>query len=125
MSSITLQDALPRRLAKTSSRHLAKTSSRPLLNVFKTPCKNVFKKSLRHLQDVFKAYHQVKLVLLTHLRHVFNTLVRSTTKTVIYRRICLRVRICLTLLRHLWSVYKICKSDTNVSSFSFSLLCTF
>ena len=106
-------------VSKTSSRHLAKTSSRHLqdvlprrpqdaLNVFKTSCKNFFKTfsrrlqdvlktSSRHLQDVlqrclqddFKAYHQVKLFLLTSFRDVFNTFLRRTAKTVIYRRICL------------------------------------
>ena len=90
---------------KTSSRCLAKTSLRRLQNVLKTSCKNVFrtssedvfKSSPRHLQDflqkylqdVFKTYHQVKLFLLTNLRDVFNTFLRRTAKTVIYRRICL------------------------------------
>ena len=43
----------------------------------------------RCLQDVFKTYHQVKLFLLTRLREVFNTFLRSAAKTVIYRGICL------------------------------------
>ena len=42
-----------RRLAKMSSRHLTKTSSS------------------RHIQDVLKTYHQVKLFLLRHLQDVF------------------------------------------------------
>ena len=72
-------------------------SSKCLQDVFKTSCKNVFKTSSRrlqdvlqrYLQDVFKTYHQVKLFLLTNLRDVFNTFLRRTAKTVIYRRICL------------------------------------
>ena len=85
---------------KTSSRRFQdvfKTSSRRFQDVFKTSCKNVFKTSSRrlqdvlqrYLQDVFKTYHQVKLFLLTNLRDVFNTFLRRTAKTVIYRRICL------------------------------------
>ena len=89
---IRLQDVF-----KTFSRRLAKMSSRRFQDVFKTSCKNVFKTSSRrlqdvlqrYLQDVFKTYHQVKLFLLTNLRDVFNTFLRRTAKTVIYRRICL------------------------------------
>ena len=77
--------------------YVFKTSSRRFQDVFKTSCKNVFKTSSRrlqdvlqrYLQDVFKTYHQVKLFLLTNLRDVFNTFLRRTAKTVIYRRICL------------------------------------
>ena len=100
---IRLQDVFKtfsRRLAKMSSRRFQdvfKTSSRRFQDVFKTSCKNVFKTSSRrlqdvlqrYLQDVFKTYHQVKLFLLTNLRDVFNTFLRRTAKTVIYRRICL------------------------------------
>ena len=69
---IRLQDVF-----KTSSRRLAKSFSRSFQNVFKTPCNNVFRTSSRRLQDVsqdflkrclqdvFKTYHQVKLILLT------------------------------------------------------------
>ena len=94
---------------KTSSRRIQdvfKTSSRCLQDVFKTSWSRpiysswpyVFKTSSRHLQDVlqrhlqdvFKAYHQVKLFLLTRLREVFNTFLRrSFPKTAIYRGICL------------------------------------
>ena len=43
----------------------------------------------RHLQDVFKTYHQVKLFLLTRLWEAFNTFLRrSFPKTIIYRGIC-------------------------------------
>ena len=66
-------------------------------NVLKTSYKNIFKTYSRHfqhvlhryLQDVFKTYHQVKLLLLARLREVFNTFLRgSFPKTVIYRGIC-------------------------------------
>ena len=85
-SSKHLQDVFitsSRPFAKLSSRRLAKTSSRNLQDIFKTFCKDLFK-------DVFKTYHQVKLLLLTRLREVLNTFLRhSFLKTVIYRRICL------------------------------------
>ena len=90
----------------------------------------VFKTSSRHFQDVlqrylhavFKAYHQVKLFLLTRLREVFNMFLRpSFPKTVIYRGI---FQGCYLLLRNLWSVYKICNRDKNFSSFCFSLYYT-
>ena len=76
---------------KTSPRRLAKKSSRRLQNVFKTSCEM----SSRHLQDVlqrclqdfFKTYQHVKLFLLTSLRQVFNTFLRHTAKTMIYRMI--------------------------------------
>ena len=76
------QDVLPWRLEgilKTSSRCLAKTSS-------------------RHVQDLFKMYHQVKLFVLTRLQDVFgriqwiqtsSEIFRCTAKTIIYRKIYL------------------------------------
>ena len=101
----TNMSALVIRLQKTSSRHLqdvlVKTNIFALVirlqDVFKTSCNNFFKTFVRHLQDVlqrclhdfFKTYHQVKLPLLTGLRDVFNTFLRRTVKTVVYRRICL------------------------------------
>ena len=102
-SSRRFQDVLPRCLQdvfktssrrlqdvfKTSSRRLAKTSSRHLQDVFKTFWRRLQDVLQRYLQDVFKTYHQVKLFLLTNLRDVFNTFLRRTAKTVIYRRICL------------------------------------
>ena len=45
--------------------------------------------SSRHLQDVFKTYHQVKLLLLTLLRDISNTYLRCTLKTIIYTIICI------------------------------------
>ena len=58
-----------------------KTSwSRPIysswLYVFKTTSRRLAKTSSRHLQDVFKTYHQVKLFLLTRLWETFNTFLR-------------------------------------------------
>ena len=73
----------------TSSRRFAKTSSRHLQDVFKTFWRRLQDVLERYLQDVFKTYHQVKLFLLTSLRDVFNTFLRRTAKTVIYRGICL------------------------------------
>ena len=119
VSSRHLQGVLLSRLQyvfKTSSRRLVRMSTRHLQNFFKMSCQDIFqlscknmfktsskclqdviKTSLRHLQDVlhrrpqcvFKTYHQVKLFLLTCLWDVFNTFLRPTVKTVIYRRICL------------------------------------
>ena len=75
---------------KTSSRRFQdvfKTSSRRLQDVFKTSSRRLANTSWRHLQDVLKTYHQVKLFLLTSLREVFNMFVRCTAKTIVYRRI--------------------------------------
>ena len=91
-SSRRLQDVF-----KTSSRRLQDVLQKRLQDIFKTSCKNIFMTSSRRLQDVLgrylqdvsKTYHQVKLFLLTSLRDVFNTFLRRTAKTVIYRRICL------------------------------------
>ena len=103
MYSRHVQDVL-----KTSSRHLQYVLPRHFQNFFKTSCKNVFKTSSRrlqnvlktssrrlenvlqrHLQDFFKNYHQVTLFLLTIIRNVYNTFLRSIAISVIYRRICL------------------------------------
>ena len=113
-SSRRLQDVLMKmniflliiRLQKTSSRRLQdilvktnifvlairlqdvfKTFSRRLQDVFKTSSRRLANTSWRHLQDVLKTYHQVKLFLLTSLWEVFNMFVRRTAKTVVYRRI--------------------------------------
>ena len=107
-----------RRLGKTSSRHLQdvlKSFWRQLQDIFKTSCQDAFKTSSKRPQDVlekrlhdvfktsstelqgvlqrcpqdvFKTNHQVKLFLLTRLRDVFNTFLRHTTKSVIYKKIC-------------------------------------
>ena len=107
-------------------------SSRHLQNIFKRSCKNVFKTSSRRLQDVlntssrrlqdllqrylqnvFKTYHQVNLFLLASLQEVLQ------------RRLSTDGFAQVTLLRNLWSVYKICKSNENFPSFSFLLYYTF
>ena len=46
----------------------------------------LLQKTSRCLQDMLKTYYQVKLFLLTRLRDIFNTFLRRTTKTTIYRR---------------------------------------
>ena len=128
---------------KTSSRHLAKTSSKRLQNTFKTSCKNIFQASSRRLQDALKTsltppqdilkksckdvfkmlsrcIFKLNCSLLTHLPKVFNTFLRRTAKTGIYRWICLSH----TSEKFMVSA-QICKSNKNFSSFSFSVYCTF
>ena len=138
MSSKRLDQDQCIRLGHTSSRCLQdvfKTFSRHFQDVFKTSCKKVFKTSSRHfedvfktfsrhlqhvlprrLQDVFKTYHQVKRFLLTRLPDLFNTFLRRTAKTVIYRRI---------YPAQFWDIYgqciKFARMLKNFSSFSFSL----
>ena len=51
---------------------------------------------------------------------VFETFLRCTAKTIIYRRFTK-----VTLPRNLWSLCKIPESDKNFSSFNFSLYYTF
>ena len=66
---------------KTSSRRpgqdqyirLAHTSSRRLQDVLQKCLQDVFKTSLRHLQDVFKTYYQVKLFLVAQFQDIFET----------------------------------------------------
>ena len=89
-------------LSSSSSRFLDQDEYIGLNHTFSRHLQDVLE---RCLQDVFEIYYQVKLFLLTRLQEVFNTFLRRTAKTVIYRRICQ-----VTLLRNLWSVYKICKS---------------
>ena len=73
---------------KNSSRHLQemyKTSSSYFEDIFKTSSRHPQDVLQRNLQDFFKAYHHVKLFLLTRLREVVNTFLRrSFPKTVIY-----------------------------------------
>ena len=98
-----------KRLAKTSSRRFAKTFSRRLQDVFKTPSRPLAKIFSRCFQDVLL----IKLFLLTSLREVLER--RLSTGGFAY----------VTLLRHLWSEYNICKGDKNFSSFSLLLHYTF
>ena len=108
--AICLQDVFrtfSRRLQgmfKTSSKRLQNLLQKCLQDIFKTSSRcfeNVFKTSSRHLQDVLKSF------------------LRRPAKTVICRRPL------TTLLRNLWSVYKISKCDKSFSYFSFSLYYTF
>ena len=102
-SSRRLQDVLIKTNMFALALRLQKTSwSRPIYSswsyVSKTSCQDVFKTfwrhlpktSSKHLQDVFKTYHQVKLFLLTRFGEVFNTFLRrSFPETVIRWGICL------------------------------------
>ena len=86
--SRNLQDVLPRRLDvvfETCSRRFAKMSS--------THLQEVSKKTSRHLPNVFKMFHQIKMFLSAILQDVFqlflrafNTFLTRTAKTVIYRK---------------------------------------
>ena len=100
-----------RRLGKTSSRHLQdvfKTFSRRLKDVLPVRLQDIFKTPLRRFEDDFKTssrrltkmssrrFHDVLssyTVLVNKfsrcLQDVFTTFLRCTSKTVIYRRICL------------------------------------
>ena len=82
---IRLQKASSRRLGQERYIRLGHTSSRR----FQTSSGCLQDDLQRCLQDVFKMYHQVKSFLLTRLRDIFNTFLRRTAQTVIYRRICL------------------------------------
>ena len=78
---------------KTPSRcfqHVLKTSSKCLQDLCKTSSRHLRDVLQRHIQDIFKAYHQVNLFQLTRTREVFNTFLRrSFPKAAIYRGICL------------------------------------
>ena len=106
------------RLHKTSSRRLdqdeyirlSHRSSIRLQYVFKTSSKRLVSASSRYLQDVLKMYHQVKLFLLTRLQDIFETY--SMRFWSVQRRQLPTERFALgTLLRNLWSGYKVSKSD--------------
>ena len=146
MSSRRLQDVF-----KTSSRRFKKTSSGYLQDVFKifskrlakASSRNLTKTSLRHLEDVFKTFWR-------RFQDIFNTSCKDVFKT--FSRCIIKLnRLVNTSSRHiqlfsevyckdgylqkdlsrshsweiLWSLYKICKSDKNFSSFSFLLYYTF
>ena len=75
---------------KTSCRNVFKTFSRRVQDVLKTSSKHLQDVLQRYLRDVFKMYHQVKLLLLTRLWEAFNTFLRRfLPKTVICRGMCL------------------------------------
>ena len=89
MKNVKLQDVLIKidiltlviSLHKTSSRRLnhdehirlCDTPSRRLQDIFKTSSGRLGKISLRNLPDVFKMYHQVKLLLSTRPEDIFET----------------------------------------------------
>ena len=78
--------------------YVFKKYSRRFQNVFKSFSKRLAKISSRHLQDVsqkclqkdFKTYQQVKLLLLTRLRDIFNTFLRYTIMTAKKCIVCLQ-----------------------------------
>ena len=78
--------------------YVFKKYSRRFQNVFKSFSKRPAKISSRHLQDVsqkclqkdFKTYQQVKLLLLTRLRDIFNTFLRYTIMTAKKCIVCLQ-----------------------------------
>ena len=114
--------ALALRLQKTSWRCLQDVLVKINIFVLAIRLQDVFKTFSRHLQDVFKTHHQVKLFLLTRLWKVFNTFLRLFFQ----RRLSTEGHAQVTLLLiNLWSVHKICKRDKNFSSFSFSIYYTF
>ena len=109
-----LQNVLPRRLQdifKTSSRHLQNVLPRRLAKMSSRHFRDVLK---RDLQDVFKAYHQVKLFLLARFQVIFETYSKCFWE-VLQRRLSVEGFSYVTLLRNLWSVYKICKSVKSLT----------
>ena len=89
--------ALALGLQKTPSRRLQDVLVKTNIFVLATCLRDFFKTSSRHLedvlqrylQDVFKTYHQVKLVLLTRLGEVFNPFLILSFPKGIYRGISL------------------------------------
>ena len=100
---IRLQDVFKkfsRRFAKRSSRRPQDVLQKRLQDIFKTSCKDVFKTFSR---CIIKLNGSCKYVLEKISTRFWNVLQRQLP----------------TEGRNLWSVYKICKSDKNFSSFSF------
>ena len=102
-------------LSHTSSEGVFKTSwSRRIYlswwYVFKTSSRRFRKMSSRHLQDVSKTYHQVKLLLLARLEDIFETY-SARFWDVLRRRLSTERFALVTLLRNLWSGYKISKGE--------------
>ena len=90
--------ALALGLQKTPSRRLQDVLVKTNIFALATCLRDFFKTSSRHLEDVlqrylqevFKTYHQVKLVLLTRLGEVFNPFLILYFPKGIYRGISLR-----------------------------------
>ena len=113
---LCLQKTSSKRFAKTSSRHLQDVLLKCFQDVPSRHLQDVFQ---RCLQDVFKMNHEVKLFLFTRFQDVFETF--SKRWEVLQRRLSIEGYVSVTLLRNLWSGYRICKSDKSFSNFSFSL----
>ena len=115
-------------ILKTSWRCLSSSSAE---DVFKTSWSRpihfywsyVFKTSSRRFRDVFKMLSRHIIILLTRFQDVFNTYSQSFWG-VLKIRLSTEGFASVTLLRNLWSVYKICKCS-SFSSFKFSLYYTF
>ena len=116
MSSRRLQD-----IFKISSKRLQDILQKRLQNIFKTFWRRLQDVLQRCLQDVLKTYHEVKLFLLTRFQDVFEAYIEPFWD-VLRRRLSTEGFAYVTLLRNLWSVYKICKGE---KSFSFALYYTF
>ena len=64
----------------------------PCQDVYKTSCEDVFKGFSRRFQDIFTRFSRPLQHLSSSLRRLkdaFNTLLRCTAMTIIYRKICL------------------------------------
>ena len=119
---------------QTFSRRCQQVLQKHLQDIFKTSSRRfelVFKMSLKRLQDVSKRLPDIFKTFSRDLEDVikissrrfanmsFKTFSRSITKLN-----CLVNTFSIvfnTFLINLWSVYKLCKSDKNFSSFSFSI----
>ena len=102
LSSSSSEDSSWSYILKTSSRRfqdVLKTSSRCLQDIFKTSSKrlqDIFNTSSKCLEDVFKTFSRriIKLNCFANtfsrcLRDIFKTFLRRTSRTLIYRGICL------------------------------------
>ena len=99
--------------------YVFKTSSRRFQDVLKTSSIHLQDVLQRCLQDVFNTCYQFKLFLSC------SVLVFKSFWDALLRRFSTAELAWVTLLRNLWSVCKIYKSDKSFSKFSFSLYCTF
>ena len=92
---------------KTSS-DVFKTSSRHLQDVFNTSSKRLANPSWRHLLEVLKTYHQVKLFLLTSLWEVFD--IKTYCKDRYQQKDSPR--------SHFWEIYGKCRKFARVIKIS-------
>ena len=90
-SSRRLQDVLPRRFYDVLQKYLQdifKMSSRRLYYVLQSYLQGIFETFPIYLEDVFKRYYQVKLLLLTllpsiHLQDELSTFLRRTAEEIV------------------------------------------